>query len=731
MRPHTAQKKTAIVAVSSFLAVSCAGPTTSVDRSGQWHRMLATKPAAVFLDDAPPPKILPETYYSAGRLFESQKLYRKALIQYQKAVALNHSFVDAYHRLGLLYSRMGDRDNAMDALVRAAELAPGNPIVRNNLGFELLLSGRLQEAETEFTSALELEPSFVRARINLAIAQSRRGRMDEALMNFQAVLPEADAYFNLGLMFRSQKRYVEAVEAFEHVISIDPEFVAAWKHLDSIDSKLARRNRMGDGPDTVTAADATGQSPAGHEGTFAARRSSSPGRADRSHSGMVWGIASPTTSIEARAVESKHVDEPDMADSSTAQSLADADSASPATDSFDSPTDVYADEFPSPLSMTDANFTLTAPYPFESLMDPITDDPPTFQRMADADNVVPVADSDESAADANDTPTATLEELDFFSADSPYYFDDQFSVELDSELGSSDYRTAEFDETSRDDECDERRLVGSRLEHDRDALTALSSASPPTRITQSASRGNPEKEGSNECVADAETILAVIQSFGPQVCDGTALPEETSFVDDLTLSTSDGLATLRELDGMLTEVQNEIRCLESDDPTLPTIAVLTARFIDPVPETSHALAENEPSVLDVNHTDALSAYVTRMSREGYAGTESTTEPVHDNVDRGRSSMSDSTEHEAIPSNVRLAADRQAQPRQAERTKSPGILFRLISLVSPCSFAQLAGKSCDPEVEQDQVRSMNRQGVDAVYDKRHPREWPLREVAATQ
>ena len=425
------------------------------------------------------------------------------------------------------------------------------------------------------------------------------------------------------------------------------------------------------------------------------------------------------------------VDGAEMEQPSMAEALAHADDALPGTDSFDSSNDVYADEFPSLLSMADANLWLTEAYPFESMMDPITDESPTAWSMADADDALPAAESDEFAVDGNDTRTTSLEELDSLSLDMPYYIDDQFSAELDGDPASSAYRAAEFDETTWDAECNEPRLVGSTTKLNRDALTSSSNAAPPARNARSASHEDPEEQGSNECVADAETILAVIRSFGPQVCRGTALQEETGVAERPAFSTSDALATLRDLDRMLTEVQNEIRCLEFDDPTVPTLAVVTARFMDPAPETSNARAENEPSVLHMIDTSALSAHVTRMSREGYTGTESPRARVRDNAGRGGSSVLGSTQREARLSNVRLAADRPTQTRQTESVNSPGILFRLISLVSPCSFAQLVGKSCDQGLEQDQVRGSNRQGVDAAYEKRHPRAWPPREITEAQ
>lgn len=184
--------------------------------------------------DAETPKILPETHFAAGRLFETQGQFEKAVHQYRKAVAVNHHFTEAYHRLGLTLSRTGKHDEAAQALRRAVELQPDRAQLRNDLGFELLLCREWPEAEVQLVHAINLRPDFPRAYVNLGIVQSKRGRFSEALATFRTVLPEADAYYNLGLMYRGQRRLDEAVAAFRHVLAIDPKFTAANKQLDQI-----------------------------------------------------------------------------------------------------------------------------------------------------------------------------------------------------------------------------------------------------------------------------------------------------------------------------------------------------------------------------------------------------------------------------------------------------------------------------------------------------------------
>ncbi|RME40309.1 MAG: tetratricopeptide repeat protein, partial [Planctomycetota bacterium] len=217
------------------LVVSCARS----NRSEAWFRPQRVD-ASMFQKkfrparEMPPPKILPQTHFAAGRLFEARGQFAKAIEQYRKATLVNHDYFEAFHRLGVLLSLTGQHEEAMAALTRAVELRPDDAFAHNNLGFELMLQKRLAEAENQYRQAIVLKPDFARAYINLGIVQARQHRFDEALASFRVVLPDVDAYYNVGLMYRAQNRFAEAADAFRHVLALNPQFDAARRQLERL-----------------------------------------------------------------------------------------------------------------------------------------------------------------------------------------------------------------------------------------------------------------------------------------------------------------------------------------------------------------------------------------------------------------------------------------------------------------------------------------------------------------
>ena len=70
---------------------------------------------------------------------------------------------------GYLKFRQQKYDEALDALSRAAKLAPANPLIQNYLGVTLGQKGLRTQAETALRKAIELNPNYGDAHNNLAV----------------------------------------------------------------------------------------------------------------------------------------------------------------------------------------------------------------------------------------------------------------------------------------------------------------------------------------------------------------------------------------------------------------------------------------------------------------------------------------------------------------------------------------------------------------------------------
>ena len=123
---------------------------------------------------------------------------------------------------------------------------PGNGCSHEYLGHALLMAGRTQEAATEFTRSLELDPSRTGARTNLASALAALGRLDEAETHVRSALAVhgdvAEAHAVLAWTLAAKGRDAEAIAEYRKALFINPALGGAHNSLGIL---LARHGDFG------------------------------------------------------------------------------------------------------------------------------------------------------------------------------------------------------------------------------------------------------------------------------------------------------------------------------------------------------------------------------------------------------------------------------------------------------------------------------------------------------
>lgn len=96
----------------------------------------------------------------------------------------------------------------------------------NNLGYSKYLAGDRVGAFQLFERALEIDPKFERAWLNMALVHARNGDTDAAFEAFRQTLDEASAYNDLGYIYMLDGRFDEAQQFFQEAISASPTYHA-------------------------------------------------------------------------------------------------------------------------------------------------------------------------------------------------------------------------------------------------------------------------------------------------------------------------------------------------------------------------------------------------------------------------------------------------------------------------------------------------------------------------
>ncbi|HEY0797697.1 MAG TPA: tetratricopeptide repeat protein [Candidatus Baltobacteraceae bacterium] len=134
---------------------------------------------------------------------------------------------DDYGR-GLAALERGDLEaacRAFEAALAAAGTARARAQAFNKRGVAHARAGRHPQARTDFEAALESEPRFAPALVNVGNLFLEEGRLPEAIASYEAATRSDDryapAYANLGVAYRRLGRYGDAVRALRRATVLE------------------------------------------------------------------------------------------------------------------------------------------------------------------------------------------------------------------------------------------------------------------------------------------------------------------------------------------------------------------------------------------------------------------------------------------------------------------------------------------------------------------------------
>jgi tetratricopeptide (TPR) repeat protein len=156
-----------------------------------------------------------------------------------KAEEINPQFPALHNARGLLLLRQEDVANALASFQRAVQLDPRFAEARMNVGSIVIDFRKYDEGESHFAEVLKLRPKDYDAHIGIGIAQRGLRKLDEAEASYNRAKSidsrRPDAHFNLGVLYQDfranapansvaelrsvQNHYREAIKHFRQAIS--------------------------------------------------------------------------------------------------------------------------------------------------------------------------------------------------------------------------------------------------------------------------------------------------------------------------------------------------------------------------------------------------------------------------------------------------------------------------------------------------------------------------------
>ena len=195
--------------------------------------------------------------YNAGMQAMEAKNFEVAIASFKKAGEVDPSQVAVWGQLAMAHSQFansqrGDaaaaaRAESIAAYRKAIELKPDDANFHNNMGLELIRSGKMEEGKQELANAAVLSPNNAgKFHYNLGATLMNQGDADAAIEAFRdaanATPPYPDAYYQIGVTLMGKATVDDkgntipaegTIEAFENYLAAAPTgpYAATAKNL--------------------------------------------------------------------------------------------------------------------------------------------------------------------------------------------------------------------------------------------------------------------------------------------------------------------------------------------------------------------------------------------------------------------------------------------------------------------------------------------------------------------
>lgn len=116
-----------------------------------------------------------EVVKNIALIYQQQGKNEEALAAYEDAIASNPEDVNLVLNQANLYFTLGEKDKYKDLMAKASAMAPDNPDLIYNIGVIHMEQGNLEEARKAYNRALEIDPSYVNAQLNLSTSYVNEG----------------------------------------------------------------------------------------------------------------------------------------------------------------------------------------------------------------------------------------------------------------------------------------------------------------------------------------------------------------------------------------------------------------------------------------------------------------------------------------------------------------------------------------------------------------------------
>jgi Tfp pilus assembly protein PilF len=178
-----------------------------------------------------------------GRALLDHGYIQEAIAELSTAATVGPDLAEANDLLGLAYARLGWHLLAIECYERALSASPRNAEVLANLGSSLYLTEDYNGALRRLKQAAKLAPGTPVINNNLGVVEARLQHYGKAFKYFAAASSEYDAHVSLASILEQQKRDRDAIKHYEAALRLQPGTSAVLERLVALYERTGARDK--------------------------------------------------------------------------------------------------------------------------------------------------------------------------------------------------------------------------------------------------------------------------------------------------------------------------------------------------------------------------------------------------------------------------------------------------------------------------------------------------------
>ncbi|MDD5561148.1 MAG: tetratricopeptide repeat protein [Candidatus Omnitrophica bacterium] len=173
-----------------------------------------------------------DAYYNRGNAYYDKGDLVQAVSDYSKAIEINPAYSKAYYRRGVFYHSKGNLVLAISDYNKAIEINPAYPDAYYNRGNAYYDKGDLVQAVSDYSKAMEISPKDAKAYKGRGIAHYKKGELELSISDYNKALEinpnDAEAYSSRGIAYYKKGKFDLSISDYNKAIEINPAYPNAY-----------------------------------------------------------------------------------------------------------------------------------------------------------------------------------------------------------------------------------------------------------------------------------------------------------------------------------------------------------------------------------------------------------------------------------------------------------------------------------------------------------------------